>query len=136
MVDKLQVLREIDKLDRIGPDGVRKMLTTGMKDASGTFNKGVGLDDFTAEYFVTICTQKGEGNVILANLQRLHSRLNLMIKLEETVIDGDTTAWDQLINMTPNADETWANGGRPANIGWALDDIINQLNKEFKKDTA
>ena len=38
------VLRAIDKLDRLGPDGVRALLGQGRKDESGDFTEGAGLD--------------------------------------------------------------------------------------------
>ncbi len=41
---RLVVLRAIDKLDRLGPDGVRQLLGEGRKDESGDFTKGAGLD--------------------------------------------------------------------------------------------
>jgi histidyl-tRNA synthetase len=40
---RLVVLRAIDKLDRLGPDGVRQLLGEGRKDESGDFTKGAGL---------------------------------------------------------------------------------------------
>jgi len=40
---KLIVLRAIDKLDRLGPNGVRLLLGTGRKDESGDFTKGADL---------------------------------------------------------------------------------------------
>ena len=43
------VLRAIDKLDRLGTDGVRALLGEGRKDASGDFTKGAGLGDEQAE---------------------------------------------------------------------------------------
>ncbi|KAJ02754.1 histidine--tRNA ligase [Sulfitobacter mediterraneus] len=39
------VLRAIDKLDRLGPDGVRALLGEGRKDESGDFTKGAGLTE-------------------------------------------------------------------------------------------
>jgi histidyl-tRNA synthetase len=42
---KLVVLRAIDKLDRLGPEGVRYLLGPGRKDESGDFTKGAGLDN-------------------------------------------------------------------------------------------
>ncbi len=42
---RLTVLRAIDKLDRLGLDGVRALLGPGRKDESGDFTKGAGLDD-------------------------------------------------------------------------------------------
>ncbi|NEU10732.1 histidine--tRNA ligase [Methylobacterium sp. BTF04] len=41
---RLTVLRAIDKLDRLGADGVRQLLGDGRKDESGDFTKGAGLD--------------------------------------------------------------------------------------------
>ncbi len=38
------VLRAIDKLDRLGEDGVRALLGEGRKDASGDFTDGAGLE--------------------------------------------------------------------------------------------
>ena len=40
---RLTVLRAIDKLDRLGVDGVRQLLGEGRKDESGDFTKGAGL---------------------------------------------------------------------------------------------
>ena len=40
---RLTVLRAIDKLDRLGIDGVRQLLGAGRKDESGDFTKGAGL---------------------------------------------------------------------------------------------
>jgi histidyl-tRNA synthetase len=43
---RLTVLRAIDKLDRLGPEGVRQLLGEGRKDESGDFTKGAGLSTF------------------------------------------------------------------------------------------
>src|SRR4051812_45403749 len=40
---KLAVLRAVDKLDRLGPEGVKLLLGEGRKDESGDFTKGAGL---------------------------------------------------------------------------------------------
>ena len=40
---RLAVLRAIDKLDRLGPEGVRQLLGAGRRDESGDFTKGDGL---------------------------------------------------------------------------------------------
>ncbi|MEL7151916.1 MAG: histidine--tRNA ligase [Pseudomonadota bacterium] len=39
------VLRAIDKLDRLGPEGVRALLGEGRKDESGDFTEGAGLSE-------------------------------------------------------------------------------------------
>ena len=41
---RLVVLRAIDKLDRLGADGVSALLGGGRKDESGDFTRGAGLD--------------------------------------------------------------------------------------------
>ena len=46
---KLAVLRAVDKLDRLGPEGVTALLGAGRKDESGAFTKGAPQsDDITA----------------------------------------------------------------------------------------
>src|SRR6201981_441245 len=42
---RLTVLRAIDKLDRLGIEGVKQLLGEGRKDESGDFTKGAGLKD-------------------------------------------------------------------------------------------
>jgi histidyl-tRNA synthetase len=42
---RLTVLRAIDKLDRLGIDGVTQLLGEGRKDESGDFTKGAGLNN-------------------------------------------------------------------------------------------
>ena len=41
---RLTILRALDKLDRLGVDGVRDLLGKGRKDESGDFTEGAGLD--------------------------------------------------------------------------------------------
>jgi len=50
---RLTVLRAIDKLDRLGVDGVRQLLGEGRKDESGDFTKGAGLSDQTVEVLLS-----------------------------------------------------------------------------------
>jgi histidyl-tRNA synthetase len=46
---RLVVLRAADKLDRLGPDGVFGLLTTGRKDESGDFTQGANLTGHQAD---------------------------------------------------------------------------------------
>ena len=41
--ERLTILRAIDKLDRIGIDGVQKLLSEGRKDESGDYTIGAKL---------------------------------------------------------------------------------------------
>lgn len=56
---RLTVLRAIDKLDKLGVEGVRLLLGAGRKDESGDFTKGAGLDNVQAEA-VLYATAKAE----------------------------------------------------------------------------
>jgi histidyl-tRNA synthetase len=54
------VLRAIDKLDRLGIDGVRALLGVGRKDASGDFTKGAGLSESQVEVVIGFIGAKRE----------------------------------------------------------------------------
>ncbi|MBO9429574.1 histidine--tRNA ligase [Sulfitobacter sp. R18_1] len=54
------VLRAIDKLDRLGPEGVRALLGEGRKDESGDFTKGAGLGEAQAEVVMGFMQAKRE----------------------------------------------------------------------------
>ncbi len=51
---KLAVLRAIDKLDRLGIEGVRQLLGAGRKDESGDFTNGAGLDQPAIEAIIAL----------------------------------------------------------------------------------
>ncbi|HWM32342.1 MAG TPA: histidine--tRNA ligase [Methyloceanibacter sp.] len=53
-VRRLRVLRAIDKLDRLGPDGVRALLGKGRKDESGDYTKGAEIDPSEIEYVMAV----------------------------------------------------------------------------------
>ncbi|AXI47813.1 histidine--tRNA ligase [Sulfitobacter sp. SK012] len=53
------VLRAIDKLDRLGTDGVRALLGAGRKDDSGDFTGGAGLSDTQADVVMGFMQAKG-----------------------------------------------------------------------------
>ncbi|MDA7963920.1 histidine--tRNA ligase [Ruegeria sp.] len=64
------VLRTIDKFDKVGEQGVRELLTKGRLDASGAFIDGVGLSDDQAEPVLAFLTSKAaDTGGTLANLR-------------------------------------------------------------------
>lgn len=64
------VLRVIDKFDKIGESGVFALLTTGRRDESGAFIDGIGLADEEAAVVLAFLTSKGADNAAtLANLR-------------------------------------------------------------------
>ena len=52
-------MRAIDKLDRLGVDGVRLLLGGGRKDESGDFTKGAGLDAAATEQVLALLNGDG-----------------------------------------------------------------------------
>ncbi len=68
------VLRAIDKLDRLGPDGVRALLGEGRKDESGDFTKGAGLNETQANVVMGFVDAKRDtGAETVARLRELVS---------------------------------------------------------------
>jgi len=66
------VLRAIDKLDRLGVDGVRALLGEGRKDESGDFTDGAGLDDVAADVVMGFMDAKrNDGAATCARLREL-----------------------------------------------------------------
>ncbi|UWQ54714.1 histidine--tRNA ligase [Leisingera caerulea] len=64
------VLRTIDKFDKVGEAGVRELLTKGRLDASGAFIDGVGLSDDQAAPVLAFLTSKAaEAAGTIANLR-------------------------------------------------------------------
>lgn len=81
---RMRVLRAIDKLDRLGMEGVELLLGQGRKDESGDFTEGAGLDEdqrrlvlgfveasFDTETFALTFGDKGGAESVLATLSQL-----------------------------------------------------------------
>lgn len=69
---RLTVMRAIDKLDRVGVEGVAALLGKGRKDESGDFTEGAKLEPAAVQKvidFVTLATDTRAG--VLAGLERL-----------------------------------------------------------------
>jgi len=74
--DKKQykVLKSIDKLDRIGPDGVSELLKAGRKDKSGAFTKGCELSNEQASAILSFLNLK--------NIRELKANLKNPLSIE------------------------------------------------------
>jgi len=69
---RLTVLRAIDKLDRLGIDGVAALLKDGRLDDSGDYTKGAGLDAKAADVVLGFVGAGGDGAAAtIANLRTL-----------------------------------------------------------------
>src|SRR5271170_7342560 len=71
---RLTVLRAIDKLDRLGPDGVRALLGAGRKDESGDFTRGAGLSDEVAGDLLDFLQPKFPTDALVTRDGRIHER--------------------------------------------------------------
>jgi histidyl-tRNA synthetase len=66
---RLIVLRAIDKLDRLGSEGVAALLGAGRKDESGDFTKGAGLEVNAIATILAFTSAKADtAAVMMANL--------------------------------------------------------------------
>ncbi|MEL6573025.1 MAG: histidine--tRNA ligase [Pseudomonadota bacterium] len=64
------VLRAIDKLDRLGVDGVRALLGEGRKDESGDFTKGAGLSDLQIDPIIKFVNLGKETAIEIENYRK------------------------------------------------------------------
>ena len=66
------VLRTIDKFDKVGGEGVSQLLGLGRLDASGAYIDGVGLTEMQAAPVIAFLTSKGlDASATLSNLRVL-----------------------------------------------------------------
>ncbi len=67
---RLTVLRAIDKLDKVGPEGVRDLLGAGRLDPSGDFTKGAGLASDAIDRVLAFTAARGDTSAAtIANLR-------------------------------------------------------------------
>ena len=95
-IQRLQVLRAIDKLDRLGPDGVQALLGEGRKDESGDYTDGakLGKDGIKAVLGFTTASDPDRGKTI--------TKLEKLVGTSERGQDGckELTAIDSILTAT------------------------------------
>ena len=92
----LTTMRAIDKLDRLGIDGVKMLLGRGRKDESGDFTKGAELSDSQIAGIVAAITGKAESTAASAGDQELSEIAALVkaagyddrVRIDKTVVRG------------------------------------------------
>jgi histidyl-tRNA synthetase len=87
---KLDTLRSLDKFDKFGEEGVRLLLTTGRKDESGDFTKGVGLSVKQAETLVSIFAPE---NAYRVSVKRPDGSIVYIPGDVDTIINN----WDEIL---------------------------------------
>ncbi|MCX7836078.1 MAG: histidine--tRNA ligase [bacterium] len=61
------IFRSIDKIDKIGMDGVVQLLTSGRRDSSGDFTPGLQLSDQEVQSLVRYLTTRGENRALVCD---------------------------------------------------------------------
>ncbi len=128
---EIQVLRTIDKLDRLGLPEVIRLL--GEKEE----NYGANLDKIQITVITDFFQVSGNTNKetisnlksFFAKTKLINERMSLIAFFENIIVEDGYTLWDYIIDIPTNEDETWSNGKRPKNIGWALDDLFKIIGK-------
>ena len=116
---RLTVLRAIDKLDRLGAEGVRQLLGEGRKDESGDFTRGAGLGPESIETIVSYVVGGGETWTWMADPKHLPTGDEWIRWMDTTKtvdpINDDKTGvevffdqsalidrWEKLVGHTPS----------------------------------
>ncbi|MGD9839346.1 MAG: histidine--tRNA ligase [Afipia sp.] len=94
---RLTVLRAIDKLDRLGAEGVKLLLGEGRKDESGDFTKGAGLDDEQIDVLIAFTEIDASHNPSAALIPRTDPALaemkgGILFKIPEAVARSERFA--------------------------------------------
>ena len=91
-LDEIQipaVLRAVDKLDRLGIDGIKELLLKGRKDKSGDFMQGVNLKDNQAEEILDFISNKTTKDDQLNSFEEyLQNYKELPFEFDPTVVRG------------------------------------------------
>ena len=91
-LDEIQipaVLRAVDKLDRLGIDGVKELLLEGRKDKSGDFMQGVNLKDSQANEILDFISNKTIKDDQLNSFEEyLQNYKELPFEFDPTVVRG------------------------------------------------
>jgi len=99
------VLRAIDKLDRLGVEGVRALLGEGRKDESGDFTEGAGLDYDQAETLMAFV--EASSNIEIFNANK--DEISLFQEIEESVQKFSKAALDPKNSDATTRDNAFQN---------------------------
>ena len=139
-----QVLRIMDKYDKLGKQGVIEELQTPLEEHGANLPKwqAYSIGNFldspgkTNEETLTNINswfqEQAEINKILGSVSKsfwnvVSNRLDMLELLEAENNSDGMSKLDELLDRQENKDQTWKNGGRPSNIAFALDDLIEGL---------
>ena len=111
MTGNNEILRALDKLDRIGEAGVYELLTAGRRDKSGDFTSGCGLSALHAL------------DIICAISPRIAKRFKILELLVASDAGGGRTGLDVFYDMC---------SAPPIRKDIALDQIVEGIEARFR----
>ena len=86
---KLTALRALDKIDRLGWDGVKELLGAGRKDKSGDFTKGANLKSEDIEVIEKTLKKKSPETEDLAEILKIFKDYNFTnFEFDPSIIRG------------------------------------------------
>jgi histidyl-tRNA synthetase len=86
---RLTILRSIDKLDRLGPDGVRELLGKGRRDESGDFTYGARLDASAVNTIMSFLDSDWQRGELETDIAQLYGNNDMVAEgLDEIVAIG------------------------------------------------
>ena len=86
---KLTALRALDKIDRLGWDGVKELLGVGRKDKSGDFTKGANLKSEDIEVIETTLKKKSPETEDLAEILKIFKDYNFTnFEFDPSIVRG------------------------------------------------
>ena len=104
---RLKVLRAVDKLDRLGTDGVRDLLSEGRKDESGDFTEGAGLSSEHCNWLLSFLRPVfGHGvetkgsQIPLDDMERVAAPANVNSDLSYIDNSGTLGHWASIVGGT------------------------------------
>jgi histidyl-tRNA synthetase len=106
MGKRLTVLRAIDKLDRLGIEGVKQLLGPGRKDESGDFTKGAGLAGEAINAVVKYVTA-GSKDENRSTVQNIRSNVGMasgegLDELDQIAALVESTGYETRVRIDPS----------------------------------
>jgi histidyl-tRNA synthetase len=120
---RLTVLRAIDKLDRLGLDGVRQLLGTGRKDESGDFTKGAGLTDTQADEIVHFLNMSAKVASEIRHGESLPANVTDLDKADWYIIDEMQSSFHGQPTISAGLDELMSIWKLVRYAGYGIDQV-------------
>lgn len=120
---RLTVLRAIDKLDRLGAEGVGQLLGAGRKDESGDFTKGAELTESQSAEIINFLKMSATVAAEIQKRESLPSNVTDEDKADWYIIDEMQSSFADQTTVTAGLDELMAIWNLVRSGGYGIDRI-------------